>query len=219
MPADTPSATADTPSTARRPDDLVPMAEAARLVDRSVSTVRAWLRSGKLTKHREEPGNASSRAMVSRAELMAYAAVQLDPAPARPPGGARPEPPASVAPAPADDLGLRAENLGLRVELARLRAELDGTRAVLEATRAHVATLEASAATVGDLVASARAEGRELARVAEEHARDLRADLDRMREERDAARAEAAALKTYAGLPWWRRMVTGPTAALEVDES
>ncbi len=212
MPADTPSATADTPSTARRTDDLVPMAEAARLVDRSVSTVRAWLRSGKLTKHREEPGNASSRAMVSRAELMAYAAVQLDPAPARPPGGPRPEPPASVAPAPADELGLR-------VELARLRAELDGTRAVLEATRAHVATLEASAATVGDLVASARAEGRELARVAEEHARDLRADLDRMREERDAARAEAAALKTYAGLPWWRRMVTGPTAALEVDES
>lgn len=210
MPDDTPSPDADTPSS--RPADLVAVKEAAALVDRSPSSVRAWLRSGKLTKHRETPGNASSRAMVSRAELMAYAAVQLDPAPARPPGGARPEPPASVAPAPADDMGLR-------VELARLRAELDGTRAVLEATRAHVATLEASAATVGDLVASARAEGRELARVAEEHARDLRADLDRMREERDAARAEAAALKTYAGLPWWRRMVTGPTAALEVDES
>lgn len=210
MPHDTPSPDADTPSS--RPADLVAVKEAAALVDRSPSSVRAWLRSGKLTKHRETPGNASSRAMVSRAELMAYAAVQLDPAPARPPGGARPEPSASVAPAPADDLGLR-------VELARLRAELDGTRAVLEATRAHVATLEASAATVGDLVASARAEGRELARVAEEHARDLRTDLDRMREERDAARAEAAALKSYAGLPWWRRMVTGPTAALEVDES
>lgn len=210
MPDATPSPDADTPSS--RPADLVAVKEAAALVDRSPSSVRAWLRSGKLTKHRETPGNASSRAMVSRAELMAYAAVQLDPAPARPPGGARPEPPASVAPAPADDMGLR-------VELARLRAELDGTRAVLEATRAHVATLEASAATVGDLVASARAEGRELARVAEEHARDLRTDLDRMREERDAARAEAAALKSYAGLPWWRRMVTGPTAALEVDES
>ena len=211
MPPDTPSPAADTPSS--RPADLVAVKEAAALVDRSPSSVRAWLRSGKLTKHRETPGNPSSRAMVSRAELMAYAAVQLDPAPARPPGGARPEPPASVAPAAAP-----ADDLGLRVELARLRAELDGTRAVLEATRAHVATLEASAATVGDLVASARAEGRELARVAEEHARDLRTDLDRMREERDAARAEAAALKTYAGLPWWRRMVTGPTAALEVGE-
>jgi hypothetical protein len=102
--------------------------------------------------------------------------------------------------------------------VARLRAELDGARAVLEATRAHVATLEASTGTVADLVAGARGEGRELARVAEAHARDLRADLDRMREERDAAQAEAAALKSYAGLPWWRRMVTGPTAALEVGE-
>ena len=214
MPPDTPSPAADTPSSRPddRPDDLVPMKEAAALVDRSVSSVRAWLRSGKLTKHREQPGNASSRAMVSRAELMTYAATQLEPAPARPPGAARPAPAASDAPTPDDAADLR-------VEVARLRAELDGSRAVLEATRAHVATLEASAATVGELVASARAEGRDLARVAEEHARDLRTDLDRMREERDAARAEAAALKTYAGLPWWRRMVTGPTAALEVDES
>lgn len=209
MPPDAPSPAADAPST--RPDDLVPMKDAAALVDRSVSSVRVWLRSGTLTKHREIPGNAGSRAMVSRAELLAFAATKLEPVPARPPGGPRPAPAASDAPTPDDAADLR-------VEVARLRAELDGSRAVLEATRAHVATLEASAATVGELVASARAEGRDLARVAEEHARDLRTDLDRMREERDAARAEAAALKTYAGLPWWRRMVTGPTAALEVGE-
>lgn len=206
MPSDTPATPSDTPA------DLVSMKDAAALVDRSVSSIRAWLRSGKLTKHREDPSNASSRAMVSRTELMAYAATKLDPAPARPPGGPRPAPAASDAPLPAVDDGA-----ALRVEVARLRAELDGSRAVLEATRAHVATLEASAGTVGELVASARAEGRELARVAEEHARELRADLDRMREERDAARAEAEALKGYAGLPWWRRMVTGPTLALPDD--
>lgn len=212
MPSDAPSTSPD--ALDARPDDLVPMKEAAALVDRSVSSVRAWLRSGKLTKHREIPGHKGSRAMVSRAELMRYAAVQLEPTPARPPGGPRPAPLASAAPlpGPADDAA------DLRVEVARLRAELDGARAVLEATRAHVATLEASTGTVADLVAGARGEGRELARVAEEHARDLRADLDRMREERDAARAEAEALKSYAGLPWWRRMVTGPTAALEVGE-
>ena len=210
MPDDTPSPDADTPSS--RPADLVAVKEAAALVDRSPSSVRAWLRSGKLTKHRETPGNASSRAMVSRAELMAYAAVQLDPAPARPPGGARPEPPASEAPAPADDLALR-------VEVARLRAELDGTRAVLEATRAHVATLEATAAreraSAAELVASATADARALAEAEAERARELRADLEHARAELAGARAEAATLRTAAGLPWWRKLLGGPTPALE----
>jgi hypothetical protein len=189
--------------------------EAAALVDRSPSSVRAWLRSGKLTKHRETPGNPSSRAMVSRAELMAYAAVQLDPAPARPPGGARPEPPASVAPAPADDLGLR-------VEIARLRAELDGTRAVLEATRAHVATLEAGAdradARAVELVNAATAEATARANAAERRAEELRADLEHARAELAGARAEAATLRTAAGLPWWRKLLGGPAPALEADE-
>jgi hypothetical protein len=85
---------------------------------------------------------------------------------------------------------------------------------VLEATRAHVATLEAQAARVRDLVDAARAEGRDVARLAEERARDLRTDLEHTREELTAARAEADALKSYAGLPWWRRMVTGPAPAL-----
>lgn len=191
-----------------RPDDLVSMKEAAALVDRSVSSIRAWLRDGKLTKHREDPDNASSRAMVSRAELMSFAAVKLEPAPPRPPSGPREETASKADAVPTD-------SADLRVELARLRAELEGTRAVLEATRAHVATLEATAGSVADLVDGARAEGRELARAAETRARELRADLEMMREERDAARAEASALKNYAGLPWWRRMVTGPTAALE----
>lgn len=224
---------------------------------RSLATVRAWVRAGRLVGYREDPADPRSRLMLHPAELAAVAA-ELDPdgkhgAPvgsSSPPSSPPPSSPPTPRPAAdegagvevarlraeldgarailaearrrGDDLALaltRRDDLGLRVELARLRAELVATWAVLEATRAHVATLEASAATVGDLVASARAEGRELARVAEEHARDLRADLDRMREERDAARAEAAALKSYAGLPWWRRMVTGPTAALEVDES
>jgi len=191
------------------------MAEAARLVDRSVSTVRAWLRSGKLAKHREEPGNASSRAMVSRAELMTYAAVQLDPAPARPPGGPRPDAPASEAPAPAGAVDLL-------VELARLRAELDGTRAVLEATRAHVATLEATAAreraSAAELVASATADARALAEAEAERARELRADLEHARAELAGARAEAATLRTAAGLPWWRKLIGAPAPALEADE-
>lgn len=202
----TPTPPAD-PSTPR-PDDLVTVKEAAALVDRSVSSVRAWLRAGKLEKHREEPGNESSRALLSRSALLAFARSALDIDPGRPSPGPRAEPPAAAAPMPEGDATLRAE-------LARLRVELDGTRAVLEATRAHVATLEGNAATVGALVTAAQEEGQKRAHLAEEHARGLRADLERMRDERDAARAEADALKSYVGLPWWRRLVTGPTASIE----
>jgi hypothetical protein len=206
------AAAPDTPSISARPADLVPMKEAAALVDRSVSSVRAWLRSGKLAKHREDPANAGSRAMVSRAELLAYAASMLDPTPARPPAGPRPAPLASEAPTPDDARDLR-------VDLARARAELDGARAVLEATRAHVRSLEAEISRAGELMDGARAEGREVSRLAEERARDLRTDLEHTREELTAARAELAAFRSYAGLPWWRRMVAGPTApALEVAE-
>ena len=209
--SDAPTATPDAPSTSAGPADLVPMKEAAALVDRSISTVRSWLRSGRLTKHREDPANAGSRAMVSRAELMAYAASMLDPTPARPPAGPRAVPPASGAP-------MSDDARDLRLDLARARAELDGARAVLQATRAHVATLEAQAGRVDALVDAARAEGRALSRVAEEHARELRGDLDRMREERDAAHAEATALKSYAGLPWYRRLIGGPSLSLTVGE-
>ena len=61
------------PAAPPRPDDLIPVPEAAALVARSPSSVRAWLRAGRLVKWREVPADEGSRALVSRAELLALA--------------------------------------------------------------------------------------------------------------------------------------------------
>ena len=74
-PVDTP---ADTPL------DLVDVREAARLVDRSPSTVRAWVRAGELDGYREDPRRRNSRLLVSRRELLVLAGLEKAPSPPRP---------------------------------------------------------------------------------------------------------------------------------------
>ena len=175
------------PAAPPRPDDLIPVPEAAALVARSPSSVRAWLRAGRLVKWREVPADEGSRALVSRAELLALAARELAPSPARP-GPARPE---------------EGELPAAAVEIARLRAELEGARLLLEATREHLAELRTGRA---EALASERT------RAEAEHARaeELAGELARTREELRAARAERDALRELAGLPWWRRLLPLP---------
>lgn len=56
-----------------RPSDLIPLADAAPLVNRCASSLRAWMRAGRLRKWREDPADTGSRVLVSRAELLALA--------------------------------------------------------------------------------------------------------------------------------------------------
>ncbi len=191
------------PADTSRPDDLIPTREAAALVDRSQSTIRAWLRAGKLTKHREQPGQPSSRALVSRAELLCFAAGELDPNPPR--AGSAPAAPAS-SPLVVDT----PNGEGAAVELAQLRAELAGSRAVLEATRAHVASLEAQLRSVGDRVEAQLQAERRRADLMETRALELRADLQLERERLQAACAERDALRAQQGIGWLRRLLPGP---------
>ena len=164
---------------ADRPPDLLPLREAARLVDRSVSTLRAWIRAGDLRPWRGEgthPDNAP--VLVSREELAALVVGAGKAAhPGRPPSA----PPAEAAPA-------------LVAELAALRAELAGARAL---ARAH----EETTAALREALAEAR--GR---------AADLAAALEVERARATAAEAEREALRTSAGLPWWRRLLGAPRA-------
>lgn len=70
-----------------RPDDRLSLKEAAVVVGRSVSTLRAWIRAGELEGYREVEGDPNSRVQVSRQELLALAARS------KPihPGGPRPD--------------------------------------------------------------------------------------------------------------------------------
>lgn len=104
--ADAPPATrVDTP----RPTDLIPVKDAARTVDRSLSTVRAWIRNGEITGYREDPAHPeNSPVLVSRAELLHVAGLSKSPTPGRarstvvapavaPPVGPAPVPPDVLA--------------------------------------------------------------------------------------------------------------------------
>jgi hypothetical protein len=118
---------------ADRPTDLVDVQEAGRLVDRSVSTIRAWVRKGELEGHRQDPKRRNSRLLVSRRSLLALAGLTKEAAPPRP-GGALldpslPDPGEPAAPPPPAAAEL-------------LTVELEGARALVEALRGQVASLE-----------------------------------------------------------------------------
>ena len=59
---------------ARGESDLIPIKEAATLVDRTVPTLKKWIKKCEIKGLRENPDNPRSRLMVSRKELMVHMA-------------------------------------------------------------------------------------------------------------------------------------------------
>ena len=172
------------------PADALPLRDAAARCDRSLSTLRAWIREGRLTGYRaagENPANAP--VLVSLAELRAFLVTSgAEVAPARPPAGPRTiEPPEARA-----ILELRAELVTVRASLAVAVAEREGARSTVDAQRV---ALDVSGQRAAELARSLEVER---ARVA-------------------GLEAELAALRVSARLPWWRRLlplVTGAPATL-----
>lgn len=175
---------ADTP-----PVDAIPVREAAVLVDRSLSSVRSYVRAGHIRGYHPEGANgANAPLLVSRSELLTYvASAGLSPAPGRraPPA---PEPTGEVSALRAD---LRAAELQAEVRVAAAR--LEALEVALAAKDGAIAALMARADALVELVDRERRHAAELA--------------DRL----VVAEAELEALRGYAGLPWYRRLLTGPT--------
>jgi len=180
-----------------RPLDLLTVREAARLVDRGVSTLRGWVRAGELRGWHADPEHPENTPLlVSRAEVLALVVTtgrastpgRRSPAESTPPS--TPPTDALDRPEHALDLArLRSTVAELRADLRAALAERDGARAVLSATGRTVEVLEARC---DDLAGLADAERR--------HALDL---ADRLA----VAEAERDALREYQGLPWWRRLL------------
>ena len=155
MSTDTPSAP---PVDTSRPGDLIPVKDAARAVDRSLSTVRAWIRNGEITGYREDPARPeNSPVLVSRGELLHVAGVSKSPHPgrARPsldPAGSAPvaaPPVAPVAP-PSEVLALldgahRGTIAVLEARCRDLERSADEWRARALGAEAEVAALRVSA--------------------------------------------------------------------------
>jgi hypothetical protein len=184
-----------------RPEDLFPLKEAAVVVGRSPSTLRAWIRAGELQGYREVLNDPNSRVLVSRQALLMLAARS------KPihPGGPRPEATespgstgekADVLPTPthekAEDRRSEERRIEERLLLAALSAERDGLRAVIEAQKLTISTLEARCR---DLENSG-------------HSERLRAQeyQDRL----VAAEAELGVLRGWQRLPWYRRLLASP---------
>lgn len=182
------------PSDTARPADLLPLRDAARLVDRGLSTLRGWVRAGDLTGWREDPAHPeNSPLLVSRAAVLLLVVTAGKAAvPGRRSRAELPESAldtgASAAPAE------RAERavIGLRGDLRAALAERDGARATLEATVREVAAVAAQCSTLEALVEAERRRALDLA--------------DRL----TVAEAERDALRDLAGLPWWRRLLATP---------
>lgn len=170
-----------------QPDDLIPVSEAARLVDRSVSTLRAWVRASELQGYYEDPNHPeNSRLMVSRRALIALASQRKSTSPPRPaPGPRTPEETTPSVSTPATQAPIPAQ-------VSVLVAELDGARALLEAVRAQLVATEARSRTLEDQVRTERQRAEE------------------WKGRATAIDAELRALKERERLPIWRRLLTGP---------
>lgn len=167
------------------PDDLVPVREAARLVDRSTATIRAWVRAGELRVYRGEGTHEANRpALVSRAELLNVAGVTKAPHPPRPPRREEPVSPSPAASTPSPSPGPSSSPSPSVAELDALRALAASREETAAAVRSTVAALEARCV-------------------------DLSAALDRERARADGLEAEISALRATQGLPWWRRLLPG----------
>lgn len=177
------------------PDDLVPLAEAARRMGRSVSTLRRWTRDGHVTRHDgpPAPGGGSPLALVSMGEVLGYAAA----------AGLLADPGGGRAPVDREDLDTPATSppaLVADLEAARLRVELAEARAAVQLAELR-GELRALAVERDALAAAlTRAEAAEA---------DARREREHWRELAEARAAELEAMRAAGGRPWWRALLGG----------
>jgi DNA-binding transcriptional MerR regulator len=130
--------------------ELLPLAAAAKLVGKSVDTLRRWKRDGLLA---FEGPDAQGRALVNRSALLLAAQGHArDTAPTRVqrPSGAPPLPTSIVASAVQGELEavrahlaeVRAERDELKAHRARLQSDVDELRRLLDDSRLRVSSLE-----------------------------------------------------------------------------
>ena len=109
----------------RGESDLIPIKEAATLVDRTVPTLKKWIKKGELVGVREDEDNPRSRMMVSRRALMllmATAGKATNP----------PRPKASSSSGPSKAV-LQAELAGQQALVAALEGQLQLIQAQISA--------------------------------------------------------------------------------------
>lgn len=184
---------------------LISLAEASRVSERSDRTIRRWIGRAKLTRHEGDPPGHGGPApvLVDKNELMILLASSGQQPSLRGDSSPSPEAPDTMTPPTPGttrthlDSTIKIIELEAQLSTAELRAELVQVTTERDALRLQVDGHNAT-----------------LARLAT-HLNQMRDDLKDWRDRHDAKEAELRALRSSSGIPWWRRLVGGPVAALE----
>jgi hypothetical protein len=134
--------------------DVITVKEAATLVDRTVATVKKWIKTGGLEGHRRDPENNRSALLVSRADLMTYVV---------------------TAGKKADTGRVRSSSSG--PSKAVLQAELEGQKTLTHALRAQLDLIDAQMR----LIEEGKRTQRERADEWKDRAKALEAELHALR--------------------------------------
>jgi len=117
---------------------LITLKEAATIAQRSISTIRTWIRAGKLQDMRQA-GDRVSPVMVSHSELLVLCSKQRQMRSGAPISNTQPE---LIANNTALVETLKAQIDDLKRDKAELRSELSFVRKDLESARERIAALE-----------------------------------------------------------------------------
>ena len=183
-------------------DSTLTLAEAAKVADRSTSTLRRWIQSGELVATTGNAPRAGGRApFVIRAGDLFQALSDMGVKPKQSQSVHKP-PQGTAAPATATATPPAGEVAELRfaVERSKLEHQAETARLRLAHGLERMNDLERQISMLRSQVARLESEAAD------------------WRERHDAREAEVRALRASLDLPWYRRLLGGPVAQLETAE-
>ena len=163
----------------QRPNDLITAPEAGTIAERSKSSIRAWVRDGKLSGYRSDPSRKNSALMVSKSELLIFLAQNKKPGKSKQTGRKTDKSVSTVR------LSENAVRLQQEVEMAKKEVEMLG----------HVIRAK------DDLLDMLKDQIKRL----EAYNSDVKVELDRVKTEHDRILAHHRQTLVYLSLPWWKR--------------
>lgn len=199
-----------------QPDDLVLQADAAELTGKSISTIRSWLRSGRLCKYRETPGNDHSRVLVSRSELLTVAGLPDDACSGTVNPRKRPRQDGDTSPSATSQLDQSGIIQAMQATIDAHTATIDVLRATLAQRDSDVDARDAAAQSVREALSQAAEAQSGRADAERRRADELARELAGVRDELEVARADAirlnaelGAMREVQGRSWWHRLLPG----------
>lgn len=164
------------------PNDLLTVSAAAKLIDKSPSTIRYYVSKGKITKYSREPNKQNSPLLVSKGELLAYCSLNVSPK--KTGAGRKEDKTASV-------VKLHKDNDAYKQQYESARREIDTLSKLLESQNLHLEDLRKMKSNEVLLLTN--------------QLKDITLELEREREKNERLENHVERLRWYLSLPWYRR--------------